>query len=190
MLGKAVSIDLKALKKAFTKVVKDYPYIQCFHRVVLWGAEIGYHSIPREKVNFTFDISSENKANAPAIYLFDNMMKSPKWKYSSILGQISFTNRENYVGLQVADILSRETMKYSRHRFDNSNKIRESMKVIAASRKFHFDIFDKESIKELKHFYSEDDPVAKGYEQWLRQNDINVDNYTFRQKYFSKKDKS
>ncbi len=55
MFGYGHVVDIAAFKENLPESLEDAPYYHCFSHVVMGFAQLGYMSIPREKVKFTFD---------------------------------------------------------------------------------------------------------------------------------------
>jgi hypothetical protein len=110
LFGYAHAIDLVAQREVFgDELLWDSPFYFCFTRVLGDCARNGYLSFPQDQVEFTFDARKESEYNTTQLYRLAREMDD--WKFSDFLADtVSFATRSN-VGIQVADLLARESMK-------------------------------------------------------------------------------
>jgi hypothetical protein len=185
MIGFAAIVDLKVYNELFPDTVDNEPYNICFRDVVMHFAEIGYLSIPQQKVKFTFDINVKTMTSANELYAY--LKSTSDWKYAEYLNDISFAQRNN-IGIQAADIIARETMKH----YDNiivgpaKRPVRLSMQELISTNRYTFKYYstkilsfykeNRERVQEMAGF------TTKDYEQWLFNNGL-ADNIVNRNKF-------
>lgn len=186
LMGFAAVMDLMAHNDLFPDVVKNIPYHICFQRVVMWFARMGHLSVPQQRVKFTFDRNSIN--NASSVVLFEAMEKDPSWEHAKYLDEISFAKRLDTVGIQAADLLAREAMKYCDNFFVglSDRPVRKPIKEFSDSHKYYFDFYSRGYFQAYKDQFEE---LAKesgfnveDYRMWLLQNKLK-DNLTNRHRY-------
>lgn len=103
------AIDIQAYKETIPNTLDVAPYFQCFLNVVDRIAQIGSVYIPQQKVKFIFHRRFETQYNA--FYLYDFLCKSDQvGPPQTLMDEISSATSKT-VGIQVADLFSREVMK-------------------------------------------------------------------------------
>jgi hypothetical protein len=167
-IGYGVSIDLWAFREFIPDDVKNTPYLLCFREVVMRFARLT-SVIPEETVEFIFDMNSKTSAGATALY--NHMVHTRVWKYKKFMAdKISFACRKT-VGIQVADIIARETLK----RYDSlfiqkeEKPLRQSMRLLLSTKRFKFRHLDKKFFdRESDRLIEDPDPFdPDAYIQWL-----------------------
>lgn len=183
LLGYGVSIDIASQNQHLGELLPDAPYYKCFAEVVLHFAEQGFLAVPPEPVSFTFDFRLESKHNAAALY--DHMSRLASWQYHSFIqDEIAFAVRKS-VGIQVADLYARETMKF----LDNQvgpviRPKRRSLIKLEATGRFGMNAYTGEYFKGLKVAIEQNPSFRREeYAQWLEQHRI-LDNWASRVRYF------
>jgi hypothetical protein len=185
LLGRGHAIELCGVREFFQHSPAELPYCMCFRNVVHQCGNLALLSIPQEKVEFTFDQRAETNYNAGVLY--DYMAKVSEWNASPYLhDKINFASRK-YVGIQVADLLARETMKH----LDNiigpvKRDTRRSMKALNATGRFRFTFWNREWFEGLHRNFQQ---VASRfgvdlneYPKWLLENGL-VDNLSNRHQH-------
>jgi hypothetical protein len=127
-------------------------------------------AIPSETVEITFDNNAEIEHNATALYNF--MLRSRDTQCRHLLAdKISFACRRS-VGIQVADLYARETMKHLKGQLESNVPRRGSFAALADTHRFRFKRTDRtdfeRSKKKLADFNLEEPADLKAYRQWLR----------------------
>lgn len=183
--GFGVIMDLKGYRDYFPDTVANIPYEICFYKVVMRFAEMAYRSDPQQKVKFTFD--KNFKTNASTAVLFEILEKS-NWGYAEYLDEISFANRSKTVGIQAADLLAREAMKYCDNILNGSIRrpVRKSIKALSETDKYSFDFLTRSYFEDYKNKFEKLQEKAgvtrEDYRRWLLQNKLD-DNIFNRNKF-------
>ena len=171
MMGVGSAIDVKAYRTFMPDALEDAPYFQCFVRVILETVKWARLIIPQQKIKFTFDINHKVQYNAA--FLYENLLvKRPEYiKYTSLMDKdLGFATSET-VGIQVADLFTRETMKHYDNQFGPIQRpLRLSMDALIKTKKFlctyyhenYFKAF-KEKLKELEQ---ETGLSQEDYQKW------------------------
>jgi hypothetical protein len=148
LMGFGVAIDLAEYHAIFPELPEDQPYYLCFHDVVKYFAEIGYLSLPPEKVDFTFDRNLEREYNAT--YLYDYMVKLPEWRFRPYINEkVSFTTRKE-VGIQASDLVAREAMKHLDNQIGPKRRLpRASIRALGQTKRFKFHFYIRKSLLAL-----------------------------------------
>lgn len=181
LMGRAHAIDLAGWRTFFPDALEDVPYYTCFRNVVHDCGKLALLSIPQDKIEFTFDNRQETNYNAGVLYSYMAQLK--EWSASSFLQEkVSFASRKD-VGIQVADLVARETTKH----LDNiigpvRRSTRRSMTALLDTKRFEFTFLMKEWFEGFKKDFER---VAKQfgadpdeYGRWLLRNGLthNVSN--------------
>jgi hypothetical protein len=187
LLGFGCAIDLASHNEFFPDVPKEVPYLRCFRDVILQCMDWAKMAVPREDaIKFTFDSRRESDYNAGVLY--DYLRNLPDWKDWEDLtfDEISFASRKT-IGVQIADLLARETMKY----LDNvvgpvKRPPRRSFIALRECKRFGFDFFMREYFQD---FRSRFDDIGERvgmrrdeYFAWLREKGLN-DNMSNRHRW-------
>ena len=185
LMGRGHAMDMAAWHKYFAGGAEEIPYLTCFRNVVYECGKLADMCVPGDEVEFTFDGRPETEYNAGLLY--DYMAKMKEWGASQRLSEkVSFASRK-YVGIQVADLLARETMKH----LDNiigpvQRNTRRSMQAILATRRFEFRFLTHEYFESFRRKLS--DFARKlgvdygEYLRWLERKRL-VDNMSNRHAY-------
>lgn len=142
-MGYGVAVDLAAYHSIFPDLPEDQPYYLCFHNVVMYMCQLASLHIPPEIAEFTFHRNLEREYNAT--YLYDYLAKQPEWRFNPYIAEkVSFATQEN-VGIQVADLIARETMKHLDNKIGPVRRQkRESLKALEHTKRFEFHFYTKE----------------------------------------------
>lgn len=172
LIGFSVAMDMKDYDQIFESAVPQLPYYFCFGRVIEKFAEVASTCLPVDKVEFTFDRNFDVQYNAT--FMYDYMIKLPEWEHSELLAdKVSFATRKD-AGIQMADLVARETMRwldnlatgYSRPRSRCFANLFESKKLI-------YHVFEKSYFESLKgrlaEFVKEGHEMTK-YHEWRKSN--------------------
>jgi len=175
LMGRAHAMDLVGWNKFFPNAEDEMPYLTCFRNVIQECGDLAFLSIPRANVKFTFDQRIETNYNARSLYSY--MAKWENWSASSLLHEeISFASRK-YVGVQVADLIARETMKH----LDNivgpiKRGTRLSMRELQNTGRFRFTYYTREWFRGFRSHFEE---VSRSlgmepteYRDWLTKNGL------------------
>jgi len=165
LAGRAVALDLIALKEFFPTLSPEFGYYKCFIMMVNWlvdntAAQIG------EPIEFTFDSRRESDYNAEKLYSV--LSNKPKWSGAQFMrGKISFATRTN-PRIQMADLVAREAMK------DLNNSLgpvqrprRKSISTLFTEGHFSFGVIDREYCSKWKESSDLVPELADQYNRWL-----------------------
>jgi hypothetical protein len=190
LMAYTATIDLQGWRTYFPEVLDTIPYYICFRYIVMHFAELAYKSIPREKVNFVFDLN--NRTNPGTATLYEWIISLPEWEYKyapCLVEEISFASRKERIGIQAADICAREGMKHLDNFFIGPPKYRFerlSMQALRATNRFNFEQFLRGYFEDWKHQFEfleqKSGMTNKGYVQWLNQKKLD-DNPVNRHKF-------
>jgi uncharacterized protein DUF3800 len=139
--GRAVALDLTAVREYFPGTPLDIGYYKCFIMVIQWLVD-NVAAKMHESIEFTFDGRRHSEYNAKKFY--ESMISMPDWANRSLMGAtISFASRDN-PRIQMADLVAREAMK------DLDNQIgptlrrrRKSITALFTDGHFNFGVIDR-----------------------------------------------
>lgn len=185
MWGFGCAMDIQAYKKLFPEGLDIAPYFSCFVRVILFFARLAYHYIPRQpKAKFIFDRNS--KTNFVSVSLVDYFTNLTEYDYSSFVGQIAFDSIDT-TGIQVADLLARETMKHMDNQIGPvKRRMRLSMASLLKTDRFDF-IWNDETYWEdfrtkIDYIEQQTGMNYENYKEWLLKQRC-IDNGESRNRY-------
>lgn len=180
LAARAHAMDIAAWRAYFPLVPAEVPYLACFRNVIHRCGDLAKLMIPQDQVAFTFDNRPETKYNASVLY--SCMVDLKGWDGSAYLSeQISFAGRE-YVGIQVADLVARETMKHLDNRIGPTRRrTRYSMAALSDTGRFEFTFHTQEYFADLSKWPSFGVDVP-AYHAWLKEKGL-VDNISNRQRH-------
>ncbi len=180
IFGYSHAVDLVALKAVFgDDILWDSPFYFCFTRVLHDLARNGYLSLPQEPVEVTFDCRRESTYNTAQLYEYARRLRD--WHFKDFLAdKISFTSRAT-TGIQVADLLARESMKALDRHVGQSRALRGSLLAILKGKRFKFAMYSTEFIEQMKAgIETSEAPFRKAdYQAWLNANGV-IDNHSNR----------
>jgi hypothetical protein len=168
LIAFAAGMDLSEYESVFPNPVEQLPYYFCFSKVVEHLVSIASGCLPSDKVEFTFDRNFEVKHNAT--YLYDCMIKVPEFEHWELLAdKISFATRKD-PGIQMADMVARESMKWLMTVVQGANAIRSTcLAGLTDSHRLHWHHFHKDyfvqRVAHVQKLIDEGHPVGN-YEQW------------------------
>lgn len=166
--GFGAAMDLGGHQQFFPDVPAEVPYYRCFRDVVIACGERAIEA--NEVAEFYFDQRTETDFNAGV--LLGHMATTTQWEYSKFLnGRLNVVSR-SCVGIQVADLLARETMKHLDNRVLGSPRpTRRSLTAIVDTGRFKFDLYEKEFFEDYKRKFAEIQASSgmsfEGYNAWL-----------------------
>jgi len=107
--GLGVAISVLDYSKSFPNDFVDAPYLWAFGDCIHAASELAYLTIPSGPLEITFDRNEPIEHNTGTMYAF--LRRSRNTKHRELLpDKISFACRRT-LGIQVADLFARETMK-------------------------------------------------------------------------------
>lgn len=187
-MGCVCATDLAGHKEFNPGVARHIPYHHCFMQVIMHFSWIGSISIPREKVGFTFDINTETNFSSGLLYSY--LSKADNSRARLLHNKISFADRRTYIGIQVADLVAREFMKYCDNFYIGSRKYnipRESFKALDNSGKYHWRFETREYWQSYRMQFGElvkkSGITLEKYIDWLKQHKLRSDNMTNKHRY-------
>ena len=118
LIGAGAAISIPDYVELLSERVADTPYYLCFYSVIGALAQDSAVCIPQDSVKFIFDSNHEIDYNAGALYQhFMRNNEGPENEYKKYMeDELGFATRKR-VGIQVADLLARETMKHMDNHF-------------------------------------------------------------------------
>lgn len=173
MMGFGFAVDIKAYRTYISDGFEDGPYFYCFVGVVMAFAETAYLHVPRQTVQFIFDINHKVRYNAA--FLYDNYITQlDDWKYRSCIeDKIGFTTSKT-VEIQVADLFAHETMKHFDNELTNQRRIRKSLDAILDTDRFKCLIYDENKLQKMRDDYNAFEIecgkvgiMRENYDNWL-----------------------
>lgn len=171
MMGIGYAIDIEGYKTAMSDALEDAPYFQCFVGVVLEFVKLARIIIPQQKVKFIFDTNPKTKFNSA--FLYDNYLASRSGydEYTAYMeDEIGFATSRS-VGIQVADLFTRETMKHFDNQFGPINRrTRLSMEELLKTKRFECTYYHKDYFKDFKRklelLEQKTGISQEGYKRW------------------------
>jgi len=187
----SVSMDLRNMKALFPGALKQQSYFWCYNEAMIACAE-RIKPASMNDLEIVFDRHPENETAASMLY--DSMINSDGWKDSNLVpGKLSFDSRDRYVGLQVADVVARETMKPVDNIQQGSPRAtRKSIQTLHATERFSIDHLTEEYFMDIKRFIESDTAFQEGmknYLEWIAANGISdspAQRFMFARKYRQK----
>jgi hypothetical protein len=188
MIGYGHVADIAAFKENLPDTSEDAPYYHCFVHVIMGFAKIGYMSIPREKVKFTFDRNLKVKYNSNL--MLDFLTTLSEYDYSEYIerGEVSFASNE-MVQIQAADLFAYEIMKELDNQIGPIKRDRRKP-LIALKRtgRFRWAAYTRRDFefirKELEYLEKEDNlDWRQEYQKWLMKTKRKIDNDSNRMSY-------
>lgn len=172
LMGFGSALDLAGWKQSMPagEPAEEHAYYKCFSEVVIYFGRVGNLSIPRRRVKFIFDRSGPREYTARQLYSF--MAQSPDWPSSECLTDEIGSATRATPGIQMADLLARETMK----QLDNEigpvrRPVRQSMTALLASRRFRFEYYTREYCEKLvasaRRWVESAGFTPERYQDWL-----------------------
>jgi hypothetical protein len=192
LMGFGSAIDLGAYNAYFPDNIVDIAYYLCFRNVVMHFAQLAYLHVPQQKVKFIFHQNHKVQHSASALY--DCIVNDfTEWKYSlSLHEEIAFVS-DKAVGIQLADLLARETFKFVDNRIintsDNKHPVRKSILALSDTDRFNFEFYGEEYFQSFKAKFEELEQVTgmsrDKYSEWLQSKGLKTDNFPNRVAYLA-----
>lgn len=186
MMGIGVAVDIAGFKDNLPESINDAPYYHCFARVVIGFAQLGYMSIPRQKVKFIFDRNYKVKYNS--ILMLEYISNLSEYYYSEYIddGEIGFATNK-LVEIQATDLFAHEIMKELDNQLGPVKRPRrKSLTELYKTGRFRWGIstrHDFEVIKnEMEYLENENNIRHEDYKQWLSSYRL-IDNNSNRIRY-------
>jgi hypothetical protein len=187
MMGIGYAIDVAAYRKYIPDALEDAPYFHCFVRVILDFVKLTRWIIPQQTVKFIFDINPKTRFNSA--FLYNNLLaiRQGYEQYTVYMeDEIGFaTNRT--VGIQVADLFTRETMKHFDNIFGPTKRpIRKSMDKLIKTGRFKCEYYHSDYFQNFRKKFAEiekESGISRDkYKEWLFNNNC-LDNAENRTRY-------
>ncbi len=187
MFGYGHVVDIAAFKKYLPDSSEDAPYYHCFSYVVMGFAQLGYMSVPREKVKFTFDRNPKIKYNSNL--MLDYLETLSEYNYTEYIdgGEVSFASRE-MIQIQAADLLAYEVMKELDNQIGPKKRYRRKPLIeLIRTGRFRFDAYTRRDFefikKQLENLEKGDNLWRQEYQEWLVKTKRKIDNDSNRMSY-------
>lgn len=169
-IGSGIAISIADFVELFPDAVDEWPYYLCFSGAVARAAAVGRLSIPPENVKVIFDRNFDREYNTGRLY--DFMVREERWKISAFLSsQIAFDDHRSAIGVQAADLLARETMKFLDNRLSaNTRWTRQSFVELNKVQRFRFEFFTRqrlETIRKQTHQITSHPALDRVYAKWM-----------------------
>lgn len=177
LMGYACVMDLDAYNTYFPDTLEYVGYMHCFIRVIEHFGKLISILLPREenhRANFIFDANL--KSQHAAFDLFELYRLRKDWEYSQYFGKISADNIES-VGIQVADLFTRESMKHGDNHFNKLGRMtRKSFIKLTEGHKFKVDFFERGYWEGYKKAFPDIEKQSglsrNDYAKWLHENGL------------------
>lgn len=132
-----IAINVADYHISFPSDFVDAPYLWAFGDCVRASAEMAHLTIPSGPVELTFDQNEPIEHNAGALYAFIRRFKDTKHR-ELLADKFSFASRRT-IGIQVADLFARETMKRMDDGITMSDRpVRRSFKALHQTGRFNY----------------------------------------------------
>jgi hypothetical protein len=175
LVGHGDAVNVADYKKAFPDDFEHSPYLWAFRSLVQSMAELAAGAIPGgELVKITFDNNQETEYNAATVY--ELMLRSNQTRHRQCLAdKISFACRRS-VGIQIADLYVRETMKRA-DALLRGQTVRRASFALTDTKRFRFKPTGRSDFEfskgTLKERGLEDKADLQKYREWLERKKIN-----------------
>jgi hypothetical protein len=171
LMGVATAINVADFSESFPEEDQHAPYIWGFADVVENMAQLAFVSMPSDTVKIVFDRNQDVQYNAIEIYNFlVHSKRLASTLRQHLADEVSFACRRT-LGVQVADLIARESMKNLDANASNSGRpTRQSFQALRDTRRFSFAEQGKAYIEELKAKHaakSIPNATQAAYKQWL-----------------------
>jgi len=151
---------------------KWWPYYLCFSGALACVCEIAKLSIPQERIKVLFDRDEAKELDSTRI--FDFIAKRSGEPTECLYGHIEFGNYRKDIGLQVADLIARETMKDLDNRIGPTPRWpRQSLMALRRSNRFATVCKDRASLQQYRasaDLIHADPQKGKVFKEWLERN--------------------
>jgi len=146
-------------------------YYRCFSEVVIYFGRIARLSIPPTKVEFVFDRNLECEVTAHELYAV--MAKSTDWLAGEWLAEKISSATIATPGIQMADLLSRESMKYLDNQIGpTKRRIRASLEAMMSAKRFRIEVYSPEHSQNIVNAIRGNEALsemsAQNYQKWLQ----------------------
>ncbi len=186
LFGNGESVMLSAFRQIFKSATSEMPYYMCFSESAYKAMKLAAMCIPRGTIEVIFDRHPETEHNAGLLYQY--FVNSQVWRgIAEFSDKVSFATRKT-VGIQVADLIARETMKEMDNIVGQFNRpMRKSMEALRATKRFDFKYWGPSLLLEFDAYlksigFDEFEKGRREYQVWLDQKNVQ-DNMTSRITY-------
>jgi hypothetical protein len=174
LYGAGVSISIKDYWEVFPFAPEDeyWPYYMCFAGVLACISWVARKSIPPERVKVIFDHDPAKEADSLRIYEFvAKRMQRTEQLMDCLQDEVTFKNHRKEPGIQVADLLARETMKELDNEVQGSPRWpRQSLIELRRSNRFSTVMYTREKLEAYRHRADKihgDPERGRAYKEWL-----------------------
>jgi hypothetical protein len=175
LCGHAVAVNLKEFWEVFseTTVVREMPYFSCFTETVYPTMRDAAVSYPRGDVKVIFD--SHPNTDHSAGLLYDILAANPSWEgLGDVFDVVSFDSRRRAIGIQVADLFTREAMKHMDNMLigPERRRPRRSWEALNNTRRFRMKFMGTVECREVEHHIKSMgterfNVQSRKYQEWL-----------------------
>lgn len=180
MFGYGHVVDIAAFKENLPDSLENAPYYHCFAHVIMAFAQLGYMSIPREKVKFTFDRNYKIKYNSNL--MLEYLETLSEYDYSEYIedGEVSFASRK-LIQIQAADLFAREVMKELDNQIGPIKRYRRKpLRALFNTGRFQWGAYTRKDFEAMKNyldkFKEQNSSWNDDYQEWLLKTKRNIDN--------------
>jgi hypothetical protein len=169
--GLGIAINVADYHASFRTDFADAPYLWAFGDCVRAAAEMAHLTIPSGQVQVTFDRNEPIRHNAETLYAFIRRFNDTKHR-ELLCDELSFASRRT-VGIQVADLFARETMKHMDDRITRSDRqVRLSFTALRQTGRFDYKTLESSDFEQRKQVLI--DQLGSGaemstYWQWIHE---------------------
>jgi hypothetical protein len=184
--GRAIALDLTAVREHFPGVLRDIGYYKCFLMVISWLVDNVAVKM-NESIEFTFDKRQESEHNAKILY--EVITKKPDWEASRLMApNLCSATREN-PRIQMADLVAREAMKGLYSQIGPTRRARrKSITALYTDGHINFGVIDRTYCADwraaMDRLQSDEGIGGESLGAWLSENKL-TDNWSNRNRYMA-----
>lgn len=152
IIGHGIAVNVDDYRQHFPSDPEHAPYIWGFGDIVQVSSQLAYLSVPPGEVKVVFDRNEELQFSATEMYryLIHSRLLPTK---NNLFGEIAFACRRT-VGIQVADLLARETMKSLDNQIGPTWRPRRlSYLALKENEKLRVVVYDKRHFDDVKRAF-------------------------------------
>jgi hypothetical protein len=185
LYGYGFAVDVAAFYNNLPDSKENAPYYHCFSNVVMGLAEVGYLSVPREKVRFVFDKNEKVRFNSQLMLDYLSLFDSPYSEYIEE-GDITFSSRKA-IEVQAADLFAREVMKELDNQIGSVKRYRRKPLIaLYRTNRFKWGTLTRKDFEIIGKYIEkvkQDKLWDDDYQKWLLKTKRKIDNDTNRITY-------
>lgn len=180
LYGFSAAINIRHFNEGFADDhTSEMPYYLCFADVVARCAILGHITIPPQSIDLTFDQNYDRDPSTADLYNYLGSLK--EWEFYGHLGErVTFADHRKETGIQVADLLARETMKHMENTMLEPRKrwARQSFVRLRTNPRIHVRFLDQQEFMEMSvtHPSALPESFMDDYRTWRIENGLQTDN--------------